>query len=89
MTVRLENPALPGTIIEVPDSAVGHHAMSGWVPAKGEPIPTCPTCGSVWPAYTAPPPDEQQSVPEAPAEESGASSSKASRRRRTSSEESE
>ena len=87
--VRLKHPNLPGRITEVPASAVGQHAMAGWVPAQDEPAPTCPTCGSVWPAFAESPPEQESKTDEAPAEETGASSStrrRAAGRRKTSEE---
>lgn len=79
---RLQHPNLPGAVEDVPDSAVGQLAMSGWVPAEGEPVPTCPTCGSTWPVFGKPaePLPLRQQTDEAPAD-AGASASKGTRRR--------
>jgi hypothetical protein len=84
----LQHPSLPGRIINVADAAVGHYANAGWVPAEGEPPPTCPACGQTWPAYTE---TERQPGEEAPAD-AGASASEGTstpRRRRKASEESD
>ena len=85
--VKMTHPS--GLEAEVPESAVGHHAMSGWVPASADgEHPDCPTCGQPWPTADPPPDADQQD--QAPAE-SGASSSEQEppRRRRQSSKGSE
>lgn len=81
--VRMRHPKVADAI-EVPESAVGMHARSGWVvdASEGE-RPDCPTCGRPWPAGQESESTDQQD--KAPAE-SGASSSGTPRRRRQSKE---
>lgn len=83
-TVRLQHPNL-NRVIEVPASAVGQHAVAGWVPAEGEPAPLCPTCRQPWQIPQTEPPPEAEPDIEAPAQ-AGASSSQPPKRRRKSEE---
>jgi hypothetical protein len=86
--VRLRHPDL-ANFIEVPAESAGQHAMAGWVPAEGEPVPTCPTCHQVWPAYAESPPEQQSKTDEAPAESGASASETAPRRRRSTGKENE
>jgi hypothetical protein len=80
---RLRHPDLDA-VIKVPDSAVGHLAQSGWVPAEGEPPPTCPRCGQVWPAYVTRQLTEQQEGSPAESGDSSSQQTQQPRRRRAS-----
>lgn len=80
--VKIQHPT--GLTAEVPASAVGQHAMAGWVVDESETPPDCPACGRPWP--TADPPQEAAKQDPAPAESGAPSSEKPPRRRRQSEE---
>lgn len=82
--VKMRHP--DGLEAEVPVSALGQHAMAGWVVDESQTPPPCPACGRPWP--TASPPQKAEQQEPAPTE-SGASSSEPPRRRRKTSEESD
>lgn len=75
--VRMQHPT--GLTAEVPESALGQHAMAGWKVDESQTPPPCPACGRPWP--TEPPQDAEQQD-QTPAE-SGVSSSEPPRRRKT------